>query len=42
MPGEENYIAVSMREAFTYQPAAWPNNIALFVHNAPLQQDVAR
>jgi hypothetical protein len=40
MAGEQNYVAVSMQQAFTNQPAAWPNNIALFVHNTPLEQDV--
>jgi hypothetical protein len=38
--GEQNYISVSMQQAFTNQPGAWPNNVALFVHHTLLQQDV--
>jgi GH18 family chitinase len=39
MAGEQNYKAVSMKEAFSEHPKAWPDNIALFVHDTPLQQD---
>jgi hypothetical protein len=40
MAGERNYISVSMQEAFSDHPEAWPDNIALFVHDTALQHDV--
>jgi hypothetical protein len=38
--GEQNYNSVSMKTAFSAHPEAWPNNIALFVCDTPLQHDV--
>lgn len=36
MAGAENWQSISMLEAFKHHPAAWPNNIQLFVHDAVL------
>jgi hypothetical protein len=41
MAGEHNYIAISMRKAFSNHPDAWPDNIALFAHDTALQHDVS-
>ena len=39
MAGVENFERVAMRDAFANHPGAWPGNIALFVHDTPLQVD---
>jgi hypothetical protein len=41
MAGTQNFLSVSMKAAFSNHPDAWPDNIALFVHDTPLQDDVS-
>jgi hypothetical protein len=37
MAGAHNYVSTSMRHAFDNRPEAWPDNLALFSHDTPLQ-----
>ena len=37
MAGAHNYVSTSMRHAFDNHPLAWPDNLALFAHETPLQ-----
>jgi hypothetical protein len=39
MAGAHNYRSTSMRHAFKNHPQAWPDNLALFAHDTPLQRD---
>jgi hypothetical protein len=40
MAGKRNWRSIHMRQAFNSHPAAWPDNILLYVHDTDLELDV--